>query len=192
MSYSTDRKGPLEGGPDSSVNGWLIKEIGPLKDHIGHLCAEPQKMGEILNENFWSIFTDWCFRIIEAKEVGHRSCVVLDHNQITREEVLVVLKHIKVDKYSRLDQLLGRKLCVGLCRDICIVFCHRWSSGRLQSCWYCTVSQEGPAGWWAGCQWWESCWMPFVGSGSTRIWILIRDSQHEFVHGKSASQTWVF
>lgn len=37
-------------------------------------------------------------KIMEAKEVSHTSCAVLDHIQISKEEVLTVLKHIETRK----------------------------------------------------------------------------------------------
>ena len=77
--------------------------IGPLKNQHDHLCVEPQEMGAIFNEYFSLVFPEE--NIMGAKEIRERSCDVLDHMHITREEVSAALKCIKVDKSPGPDQV---------------------------------------------------------------------------------------
>lgn len=58
----------------------------------------------ILNECFTPIFTEE--KTMEAKELGHRCYDVLDHVRITEQEVLTVLKHLKLDNYGQPDHVL--------------------------------------------------------------------------------------
>ncbi|XP_072423905.1 uncharacterized protein [Chiloscyllium punctatum] len=72
------------------------ERIGPLGDQQGSLCVEPQEKGEILNEYFASVFT-------VEKDVEDVVCREIDGDvlisvHITEEEVLDILKRIKVDK----------------------------------------------------------------------------------------------
>eukprot|EP00061_Rhincodon_typus_P004266 g22160.t1 len=69
---------------------------------------EPQEMGEVLNEYFVSVFTIEKDLVNEESEEG---CVdSLGHIEIKREEVLGVLKNIKVDKSSGPDGIYPRIL----------------------------------------------------------------------------------
>lgn len=57
------------------------------------VCVEPHKRwGEILNEYFPSVFTE---KIMEAKELREINYDALDQMQITKEELLAVLKWMK-------------------------------------------------------------------------------------------------
>ncbi|XP_059826353.1 uncharacterized protein LOC132394340 [Hypanus sabinus] len=83
-------------------------KIGPLEDQSGRLCMEPQEMGEILNGFFASVFT---------KETGKKSMEIRQINrevmeliQIKEEEVLAILRQIRVDKSPGPDRVFLRTL----------------------------------------------------------------------------------
>ena len=84
------------------------ERVGPLKDQQGHLCADPQGMGEILNEYFSSVFT--VEKGMEIRELGEINSHVLKNVHITEEVVLGVLKRIKVDKSPGPDEVYPRTL----------------------------------------------------------------------------------
>eukprot|EP00061_Rhincodon_typus_P003039 g19135.t1 len=88
---------------------WVARErVGPLKDKGGKLCAEPQKVGEILNEYFVSVFTEEK----DTTVVGVRDEWVknLENINILKEEVLGILNCIKVDKTQGPDEIHTRLL----------------------------------------------------------------------------------
>ena len=82
--------------------------VGPLKDQQGHLCADPQKVGEILNVYFSSVFT--VEKGMEVRELGEIKSDVLRNVHITEKEVLEVLKRIKVHKPPGPDEVYPRTL----------------------------------------------------------------------------------
>ncbi|PLS49478.1 hypothetical protein CYV29_15670, partial [Carnobacterium maltaromaticum] len=84
------------------------ERIGPLKDKGGKLCVESEKMGEILNEYFASVFTEE--RDMTDVEVRNRCLITLGQVGIRREEVLGILKGIKVDKSPGPDGIYPRLL----------------------------------------------------------------------------------
>eukprot|EP00061_Rhincodon_typus_P009309 g32719.t1 len=69
---------------------------------------EQQEMGEILNEYFASVFT--VEKDIETRELAEINSDILKNVHITEQEVLGVLKHIKVDKSPGPDQVYPRTL----------------------------------------------------------------------------------
>ena len=64
------------------------ERVGPLQDQQNHLCADPQEMGEILNEYFSSVFT--VEKGMNIKELGEINSDVLRSVHITKEVVLDV------------------------------------------------------------------------------------------------------
>ena len=85
-----------------------MERVGPLKDQQGHLCADPQEMGEILNEYFSSVFT--VEKGMDVRELGEINSDVLRSVHITEKEVLEVLKRIKVDKSAGPDEVYPRTM----------------------------------------------------------------------------------
>ena len=83
------------------------ERVGPLKDQQGHLCVDPQEMGEILNEYF-SIFT--VEKSMDVRGLGEINSDVLRSEHITEKEVLVVLKRLKVDKSPGPDEVYPKSL----------------------------------------------------------------------------------
>ena len=83
-------------------------KIGPLEDQSGRLCMEPKEMGEILNGFFASVFTEETG--MEATEIGQTSREVMEPLQIEGEEVLAVLRQIRVDKSPGPDRVFPRTL----------------------------------------------------------------------------------
>ena len=82
------------------------ERVGPLKDQQGHLCEDPQEMGEILNEYFSSVFI--VEKSMDVRELGEINSDVLRCVHITEEVVLEVLKCIKVDKSPGPDEVYPR------------------------------------------------------------------------------------
>jgi len=83
-------------------------KIGPLEDQSGRLCMEPKEMGEILNGFFASVFTEETG--MEATEIGQTGREVMEPLQIEGEEVLAVLRQIRVDKSPGPDRVFPRTL----------------------------------------------------------------------------------
>eukprot|EP00061_Rhincodon_typus_P018579 g47801.t1 len=82
--------------------------VNPLKDKGGNLCIELEKVGEVLNEYFTLVFT-------KEKDMGDDKIRegyvdILDNVNIKKEEVLGILKIIKVDKSPRPDGIYPRIL----------------------------------------------------------------------------------
>ncbi|XP_062919793.1 ras-specific guanine nucleotide-releasing factor RalGPS2 isoform X3 [Mobula hypostoma] len=80
-------------------------KIGPLEDQSGRLCAEPKEMGEILTVFFASEETG-----MKSMELRETSSEIMETVQIEKEEVLAILRQIKVDKSPGPDRVFPRTL----------------------------------------------------------------------------------
>eukprot|EP00061_Rhincodon_typus_P014350 g41313.t1 len=74
----------------------LDLEVGPRKDKGGNMCLEAEKVGEILNEYFASVFTQE--KDMEGSEICMEHANMPGHFEIMKEVVLDLLNGIKVDK----------------------------------------------------------------------------------------------
>lgn len=81
----------------SSGNSELFGRIPHQKKDEGDqvdVCMEPQNMGVVLNEYFLSVFN--VGKDLDTFDVGEINSYVAQIDNITDEDVLEVLKHIKV------------------------------------------------------------------------------------------------
>jgi len=70
--------------------------VGTLKDREVNLCVEPEEMGVVLNEYIASVFTKE--KEMLDDESGEGCVDTLRHVEVKMEEVLGVLKSIRLDK----------------------------------------------------------------------------------------------
>eukprot|EP00061_Rhincodon_typus_P018473 g47652.t1 len=88
-----------------------IKDKRVTKERNGQeicLRVEPKEVGDILNEYFASVFT--VEKDMEDKEHGEINSDILKNVHFREEEVLDILKRIKVDKSLGPDQVYPRAL----------------------------------------------------------------------------------
>ncbi|XP_062907777.1 ubiquitin-conjugating enzyme E2 G2 isoform X1 [Mobula hypostoma] len=83
-------------------------KIGPIRDKDRKMCLEAVEVSEILNEYFSSVFTKE--RELEDSEDNMSVVDVLEHVGIKGEEVLELLKYIRMDKSPGPDGILPRLL----------------------------------------------------------------------------------
>ncbi|XP_067869988.1 uncharacterized protein [Heterodontus francisci] len=148
------------------------ERVGPLTDQCGNLRVEPQEMGEVLNEYFASVFT--FEKVMEASEFKGGNSDILEHINITKEDVLEALKHIKVDKSPGPDQVYPRMLWeakVETAGVLAEIFVSSLAMGEVPEDWRIAnvvpllkkdrgISQR-TTGLGALHQWWESYWKGF-------------------------------
>eukprot|EP00061_Rhincodon_typus_P008006 g30223.t1 len=84
------------------------ERVGPLKNKGGNLCAEPEEVGDVLNEYFVSVFTK--VKELVEDDLREGSIEFLSQVVIKKEAVLCVLKTIKVDKSLGPDTIYPRIL----------------------------------------------------------------------------------
>eukprot|EP00061_Rhincodon_typus_P008600 g31345.t1 len=90
-------------------NKRVVKErVGLLKDKGGNLCVELEELSEVLNEHFTMVFTKE--KDMEDVKIREGYVHILGHVDIKKEEVLGVLKNIKVDKSLGPDGIYPRML----------------------------------------------------------------------------------
>eukprot|EP00061_Rhincodon_typus_P015194 g42732.t1 len=82
--------------------------IGPLKDQQGSLCVETEEMGETPNEYFASVFI--VEKDMNDRERGEINSDIMKNVLTTEEEVLDILKCMKVGKSPGPDQMYPRTL----------------------------------------------------------------------------------
>ncbi|XP_062923290.1 uncharacterized protein LOC134356332 [Mobula hypostoma] len=111
-------------------------KIGPLEDQSGRLCAEPKEMGEILNRFFASVFTKETG--MKSMELRETSSEIMETVQIEKEEVLAVLRKIKVDKSPGPDRVFPRTLketSVEIAGALAEIFKMSLSTGEVPEDW---------------------------------------------------------
>ena len=70
--------------------------LGPVKDSSGNLCMESEEIGEAMNEYFSSVFTKERGHVFEDESVIQADR--LEEVDVLREDVLAILKNLRVDK----------------------------------------------------------------------------------------------
>ena len=173
--------------------------LGPVKDSSGNLCMESEEIGEALNEYFSSVFTKERGHVVEEDSVIQAGR--LEEVDIQKEDVLAILKSLRIDKSPGPDGIYPRILWEArdeIAEPLALIFMSSLSMGIVPEDW--RVASVVPL-FKKGNRYNPGNYRPVsltlvVGKLLERVlrdriydhlerYSLIRDSQHGFVRGKS-------
>eukprot|EP00061_Rhincodon_typus_P003669 g20671.t1 len=70
--------------------------VGPIRNSGGNLCLESEEVGDVLTEYFASVFTSE--RDLVACQDSVKQADMLERVNVRKEDVLEILKNMKIDK----------------------------------------------------------------------------------------------
>ena len=109
--------------------------LGPVKDSSGNLCMESEEIGEAMNEYFSSVFTKERSHVFEDESMLQADRLEVD---VLREDVLAILKNLKVDKSPGLDGIYPRILWEArdeIAEPLALIFGSSLSTGIVSEDW---------------------------------------------------------